>query len=384
MLFALIFRNPLRHPLRSLLTVAGLTVAVLAFGLLSTVVEAWYSGAEGASNARLIVRNSISLVFPLPLSYRQKIRQIEGVKAITTANWFGGVYKEPKNFFPQFAVDVSNYLDLYPEFVVSEAERKAFVQDRKGALVGRKLAATYGFKVGDTVTLKGTIFPGQWDFVVRGIYSGRDAKTDLSQMLFHWDYLNETMKVRVPRRANQVGVYVVEVADPAQAAQLSLDIDAAFKNSRAETLTETEKAFQLGFVSMTEAIVVAIRLVSYLVILIILAVMANTMAMAVRERSAEYATLKALGFGPRFISLLIFGESLSIAAVGGVLGMALTFPAASAFAEAMGTLFKVFAVSSSTLFWQALCALAVGFVAALFPAWQATRVNIVSGLRKLV
>ena len=383
MLLSLIFRNAFRHRLRTLLTVVGLTVAVLAFGLLSTVVEAWYAGAEGASNARLIVRNSISLVFPMPLTYRQKIRQIDGVKAISTANWFGGIYKEPKNFFPQFAVEASTYLDLYPEYVLSDAERKEFMRDRKGALVGEKLAATYGFKLGDTVTLKGTIFPGQWEFVVRGIYRGRDAKTDVSQFFFHWEYLNETMKIRVPRRANQVGVYVVEVADPSRVAEIGLAIDSAFRNSNAETLTETEKAFQLGFVSMTEAIVVAVRVVSYLVIFIILAVMANTMAMTVRERTAEYATLKALGFGPLFLRLLIYGEALAIAGLGGILGIALTFPVADAFGKAMGTLFPVFIVSDLTVGMQAACALLVGIVSAVFPARSAARVNIVDGLRSM-
>jgi putative ABC transport system permease protein len=382
-LLSLVLRNAFRHKLRTLLTVVGLTVAILAFGLLSTVVEAWYAGAEGASSARLVVRNSISLVFPLPLTYRQKIRQIEGVRAITTANWFGGIYKEPKNFFPQFAVEASTYLDLYPEYLLSDAERKEFQRDRKGAVVGEKLAATYGFKLGDTVTLKGTIFPGQWEFVIRGIYTGRDAKTDVSQMLFHWQYLNETMKSRMPRRANQVGVYVVEVADLSRVAEISRTIDNEFRNSYAETLTETEKAFQLGFVSMTEAIVVAIRLVSYLVIFIILAVMANTMAMTVRERTAEYATLKALGFGPLFVMLLIFGESLIIAALGGGIGIALTFPVATAFAKAMGTLFPVFVVSSATVWLQAGCALVVGFVSAVFPARRAASLKIVDGLRSI-
>lgn len=383
MRLTLVLRNVFRHKLRTLLTVVGLTVAVLAFGLLSTVVEAWYAGAEGASSARLVVRNSISLVFPLPLTYRQKIRQIDGVRAISTANWFGGIYKEPKNFFPQFAVDAASYLDLYPEYVLGDAERKAFLLDRKGAVVGSKLAATYGFRVGDTVTLKGTIFPGQWEFVIRGIYNGRDAKTDVSQMLFHWDYLNETLKARSPRRANTVGVYVVEVADPSRVAEISRAIDAEFRNSYAETLTETEKAFQLGFVSMTEAIVVAIRLVSYLVIFIILAVMANTMAMTVRERTAEYATLKALGFGPAFIMGLIYGEALAIAALGGALGIALTFPLAERFASAMGSLFPVFVVSAKTLWLQAACALAVGLVSAVFPARSAARVRIVEGLRSV-
>jgi putative ABC transport system permease protein len=381
-LLNLVVRNAFRHKLRTLLTLVGLTVAVLAFGLLSTVVDAWYAGAEGASNARLVTRNAISLVFPLPLTYKQKIRQIDGVKAISTANWFGGIYKEPKNFFPQFAVD-ANYLDLYPEYLLGDDERTAFARDRKGAIVGSKLAAQYGFKVGDVVQLKGTIFPGTWEFVIRGIYTGREAKTDVSQMIFHWEYLNEVVKVRYPRRQNQVGVYVVEIADPNRAAEISRLIDAEFHNSAAETLSETEKAFQLSFVSMTEAIVVAIRIVSYVVIAIILAVMANTMAMTVRERTAEYATLKALGFGPGFVRGLIFGESVAITLIGGGLGIALTFPVAAAFAQAMGTLFPIFFVSAHTVLLQAVCAVGVGLIAAWFPSRRAARIAIVEGLRSV-
>lgn len=380
----LAFRNAFRHKLRTLLTLLGLVIAIVAFGLLSTVVDAWYAGANAASNARLIVRNSVSLVFPLPLAYRQKIRQIDGVRSIAISNWFGGIYKEPKNFFPQFAIDAASYLELYPEFVLDDAERSAFLHDRKGCIVGRKLADNYGFHLGDTMQLKGTIFPGEWTFTVRGIYHGRDEKTDLAQFMFHWDYLNETIKQRYPRRANQAGVYVVGIDDPDRAAEISGLIDQEFKNSYAETLSETEKAFQLGFVSMTEAIVVAIRIVSYLVIFIILAVMANTMAMTVRERSAEYATLKALGFGPAVIGGLIYAESLALAAIGGALGIALTFPIASAFGKAMGTLFPIFAVSLTTVAMQAGCALLVGFVSAFWPAWRARKLRIVEGLRSVV
>lgn len=380
MIFGLVFRNAFRHKLRTLLTVVGLTVAILAFGLLSTVVTAWYAGAENASAARLVTRNAISLVFPLPLSYKAKIKAIDGVRDITIANWFGGVYKEPKNFFAQFAVEADSYLRLYPEYLLSDEERRAFLRDRRGCIVGSRLAETYGFKVGDIVTLKGTIFPGQWEFVVRGIYRGRERTTDVSQMLFHWDYVNETITKRMPRRANQVGVYVTGI-DPERAAEVSLAIDKEFRNTAYETLTETEKAFQLGFVSMTEAIVVAIRVVSYLVIGIILAVMANTMAMTVRERTAEYATLKALGFGPGFVAALIFGESLAIAALGGGLGIAATFPVAEAFGQAMGSLFPNFAVSPTTLWMQAACAAAVGILAAVIPAQRAMAVKIVEGLR---
>ena len=175
--------------------------------------------------------------------------------------------------------------------------------------------------------LRGTIFPGNWEFVVRGIYDGADAETDESQLFFHWDYLNETLKRTAPRRANQVGIFLVGISDPDAAAQTSREIDALFRNSLAETLTETEKAFQLGFFSMTEAIVVAIRIVSFVIIVIIMAVMANTMAMAARERMPEYATLKALGFHPRFLRGLMFGESLFIALTAGGTRDARDFPA---------------------------------------------------------
>ena len=377
----LIARNALRHKLRTGLTALGIVVAILAFGLLRTVVDAWYAGADAASATRLVTRNSISLVFSLPLTYLGKIRRIDGVKSVSHANWFGGVYVTEKNFFPQFAIQAQSYFALYPEFVIPPDQMRDFLRDRKGAIVGRKLAATYGFKVGDQVILRGTIFPGNWEFVVRGIYDGAEARTDTSQFFFQWDYLNETMKKTAPRRTNSVGVYVVGLTSADRAAEVAAAIDQTFKNSLAETLTETEQAFQLGFVSMTEAIVVAIRIVSFLVIFIIMAVMANTMAMTARERMAEYSTLKALGFGPRHLSLLIFGESLAIALGGAAVGIALTYPIAERFGKAMGSLFPVFNVNVETVYMQIASALAVGIVAALFPCLRAARVRIADGLR---
>jgi putative ABC transport system permease protein len=379
----LIVRNTLRHKLRSMLTVFGLVIAILAFGFLQTVVKAWYAGADAASSTTLITRNATSLVFALPLSYAGKIRAIDGVSRVAYANWFGGVYQDPKNFFPQLAVSGESYLDIYQDFVVPPEQRKAFLRDRKGALIGRKLANQYGFKVGDVIPLRGTIFPGQWEFTVRGIYDGRTASTVTTQMFFHWDYLNETLLKTTPRRANQVGVYVVQIDRADEAPGISAAIDATFKNSLAETLTETEKAFQLSFVSMSDAIVVAIRLVSFVVILIIMAVMANTMAMSARERLAEYATLKALGFGPGFLATLILGESLLLALAGGAIGIALLYPSAAAFAARMGTLFPVFEVTPLTVTMQAASAVAVGVVAAVAPVLRAVRVNIVDGLRSV-
>ena len=382
-LFKLIVRNAFRHRLRTSLTVLGIVIAVLAFGLLQTVVGAWYVGVEASSSTRLVTRNSISLVFSLPLTYEQRIRQIEGVRLISRANWFGGVYIDKRNFFPQFAVDAEPYFQLYPEFRVSPEQLKAFIVDRKGCLVGRKLAQTYGWKLGDSIPLRGTIFPGNWEFVIRGIYEGADAKTDESQFFFHWAFLNETLKQIAPRRANQVGIYLVGIANADAAADTSRRIDATFRNSLAETLTETEKAFQLGFVSMTEAIVVAIRIVSFVIIVIIMAVMANTMAMSARERLREYATLKALGFGPGFVRTLVFGESMLIAGLGGALGILATLPVVAAFGAVMVKLFPVFQVSTVTLALQVGAALVVGLVAATVPGWRAGRVRIAEGLRAI-
>lgn len=378
----LIARNALRHKLRTLLTVLGLTIAVLAYGLLHTVVDAWYAGAAAASNARLVTRNAISLVFPLPVSYENRIRGVDGVTLVARSNWFGGIYRDPKNFFAQFAVS-DNYLDLYPEFILSAQQRADYARDRKGCLIGRQLANQFGFKVGDVIPIKGTIYPGTWDFVVRGILDGRDESTITRQLIFHWDYLNERVRKTTPRQADQVGVYVFGIARPDDAAAISRGVDSLFRNSLAETLTETEQAFQLGFVAMSNQIIAAIREVSYVVIVIIMAVMANAMAMSARERTVEYATLKALGFGPGFLAALVFGESLVIAAIGGSLGMLAMPPAAHLFKQATGGVFPVFNVSAQTFALQAACSLAVGVAAALVPAWQAARVRVVEGLRAI-
>jgi putative ABC transport system permease protein len=379
----LILRNALRHKLRTGLTVVGIVVAITAFGLLRTVVEAWFAGAEGASSTRLVTRNAISLVFPLPITYRDRIRQVSGVNQVSHANWFGGIYVSERNFFPQFAIDPGTYFDLYPEYRIAPDQLKAFMLDRRGCVIGRKLAETYGFAIGDVVPLRGTIFPGNWEFVVRAIYEGAEARTDTSQFFFHWEYLNETLKRTTPRRASTVGVFVVGVEQAGRAAEISAEIDSMFRNSLAETLTETEKAFQLGFVAMTEAIVIAIQVVSFLVIFIIMAVMANTMAMTARERLSEYATMKALGFGPVPVVVLILGESLVIAAFGGLTGILATYPVAGWFGARMGTLFPVFELSPETVAMQAGAALLVGAVAALLPGWRAARVRIVDGLRSI-
>ncbi len=380
-LLRLLLKNAFRHRLRTLLTMIGLIVAICAFGLLRTIVDAWYNGAEATSSTRLITRNATSLTFPLPLNYAERIRTVDGVSSVSWSNWFGGVYITERNFFPQFAVEPVSYLALYPEYVLSDTEKKAFLLDRQGAIVGRKLANQFGWKVGDQIPLRGTIFPGTWTFNLRGIYDGADAKTDESLFIFHWKLLSETIRKRSMESADYVGVFVVGIDEPSNAPLISQQIDALFKNSRAETLTETEKAFQLGFVAMSEAILSAVRAVSLVIVVIIMAVMANTMTMTARERLAEYATLKALGFGPAFIAWLLFGESLVIALIGGGIGILVTLPVAAAFAKAVGALFPVFIVSPLTMALQMLASVVVGLIAAAWPAWKMSRINIVNGLR---
>lgn len=381
----LLLKNAFRHKLRTLLTLVGLVVAICAFGLLRTIVDAWYAGVEASSSTRLITRNAISLTFPLPLNYAERVRGVEGVSGVSWANWFGGIYQTERNFFPQFAIEPASYLDLYPEYRLSEAERTAFIRDRQGAVVGRKIADKFGWKLGDTIPLRGTIYPGTWNFTLRGIYDGADATVDETQMFMHWKLLNERMRQQRAaggaRSTDFVGVYVIGIGEPDAAAAISKRVDELFANSLAETLTETEKAFQLGFVAMSEAILVGIEAVSFIVVLIILAVMANTMSMTARERLAEYATLKALGFPPGFVVKLLFGESLLIAAIGGVLGVLVSFPLAAAFRGAVGTLFPVFQISDVTLALQIAAALLVGLIAAAWPAWKMSRIDIVSGLR---
>jgi putative ABC transport system permease protein len=378
----LIFKNMFRAKLRTSLTVIGLVIAILAFGLLQTVVDAWFAGANAASSSRMITRNAISLVFPMPSYYRERIRSVPGVKSVSHSQWFGGIYIEPKNFFPQFAVDHDNFFEMYPEFLMNPADLAAFKRDRQGAIVGRKLADQYGWKVGDVIPIRGTIYPGEWRFTIRAIFDGRDDTTVTRQFYFQWEYINEYLKKKYPRRADQIGIFNIEVTDPGRIADIARAVDSEFKNSLAETLTETEKSFQLGFVAQSEAIVVAIRVVSFVVIFIIMAVVANTMAMTARERLAEYATLKALGFSPGFVASLVFGEALMLSLFGAALGILLTFPVAGAFANSpAGAAFASFKVSGDTVILQIVCALVVGVIAGLVPGWRSAHVRIVDGLR---
>jgi putative ABC transport system permease protein len=383
MLWKLLLRNAFRHKLRALLTICGVAVAVLAFGMLSTLVDAWYAGVSAAAANRLVIRHAISLTFSLPIAYMEKIRAIDDVKAVSHMTWFGGIYIDRKNFFANFAVESRSFLGLYPEFILPDDQRSAFLKDRKGCIAGRGLAERFGWKLDDAVTLQGTIYSGDWPMTVRGIYQGRDKSTDENQLFFHWDYLNERLEERSPRRANRAGIFVIEIDHADAAPAVAGAVDALFKNSLAETRTETERAFQMGFVTMSEAILMAIRLVSLVIICIIMAVVANTMIMSVRERMHEFAVLKTLGYGAFHLAFLILGEALVICAAGGALGIASTFPVLRILASYVGNIFPVLDVSPATLGFDVLAVLAVALVAAAFPIRKVTTIRIVDALGRV-
>ncbi len=380
----LILKNMLRHKLRTALTILGIAIAVTAFGLLRTVLTAWNLGVEASAADRLITRQAVSFIFPLPLAYRDRIASVKGVDLVTFANWFGGVYIDKKQFFARLGVDADTFFEVYPELLVPPDQLEAFKRDRSGCIIGDQLAQRYNLKIGDVMPIEGDIFPGHWEFVVRGIYKPRDKATDPSNMLFQWQYIDERMRQEWPGRAGQVGWYIVKISDPKAAGAISDQIDNLFKNSPAETKTETERAFSLGFLASVSAVFTAMNLLSFVIIGIILLVLGNTMIMAARERIREYAVMKTLGFSTVHLIGLIGGESLAISVLGGALGIALAFPMVEGFGAALPKgWFPIFSLEPITLVLASAAAVLVGVLAALFPIHRAVQMRIVDGLRTI-
>jgi putative ABC transport system permease protein len=378
----LIFKNSLRHKLRTSLTILGIAVAVMAFGLLRTVVTAWNAGVEASAADRLIVRQAVSFIFPLPFAYRDRIEKLPGVKTVSYQNWFGGVYIDKNQFFARIAVDPATLLEVYPEFVVSPDQYEVFKRERNSCIIGRDIAERYHLKIGDVMPMEGDIYPGHWEFVVRAIYQPRDKTVDASQMMFQWDYLDERMKQDSPGRAGEVGWYIVKIADPSKAADVSAQIDALFKNSDAETKSETERAFQQGFIAASGSIISAMNFISFVIIGIIMLVLGNTMIMSARERTREYAVFKTLGFSGGHLIGLIAGESFLISFLGGALGLGMTLPLVKMFeAFVPKGWFPVFNVEPITIILAGISALVVGIAASLFPIQRALGTKIVDGLR---
>jgi putative ABC transport system permease protein len=381
-LFNLLIRNTLRHKLRSFLTLVGIGVAVMAFALLRTVVTAWYAGVEASAANRLITRHAVSFVFPLPLAYRDRIAQVRGVNKVTYASWFSGVYIDKNQFFARLAVDSETFFDVYPEFVIEREQFAAFKRERNACIIGIDIARRYNLKIGDIMLIEGDVFPGQWEFVVRGVYEPRDQTIDPASMMFHYRYLEERVRQEMPQRSGEIGWYIVRIDDPDNSAAISQEIDQLFANSRAETKTETERAFQQSFLSAASAVITAMNIMSFVIIGIILLVLANTMVMSARERTHEFAVLKALGFSGGQLFFLIAGEALILSTLGSALGLLVTVPAVEGFQTALPKgWFPVFYIKPETIIFGCVSAFIVGLVASLIPLRRVLSTRIVEGLR---
>ncbi|RKG71649.1 ABC transporter permease [Corallococcus sp. CA054B] len=379
-------RDLMRNPLRLTLTVLAGAVGVTAFIFLSTVVDLFYYNARAAQVDRLIVRNKVSFTQPLPLSYYARIAALPGVTAVTHQEWFGGKLGDTqKDFFANFAVDAHTFLDVFPEFVVPPSQLAAFRGDPCGALVGEQLARRFGWKAGDRVTLKGQLYPGDWTFNVHGIYRGARPGVDTSTLVFGYRCLNESDRLTANMK-DKAGIYAVRVDDPSRSAEVAAAIDRLFDNSPYPTKTESEKAFQQGFVAMSSAIVTAVRVVSSVILLIILLVIGNTLAMGVRERTRDIATLRALGFRPRAVVALVLAESSFIGLCSAALGVAAAPVLVGIFAKLIASRFGPMPdhlTRGHTLWVSALAAVAVSLLAGVGPALRAVRLPVAEGLRKV-
>lgn len=386
-IFKLIFRNTLRHKLRALLTITGIFVALFAFTMIRTMVAAWYSGVETSAKDRLIVRNAVSLVFYLPISYRDDIASIPGVEKVGYANWFGGNYQQERLRFAQFAIDPV-YLDIYDEIQISNEIKESFLKNRKGILVGTELAERWNLYPGKLIQLDGSIFPGPWEFEVSGVFINKDMNGRSRTMFFHWDYLNERNRVERWREPDHVGTFAIQVAAGYDPAVIAREIDAKFANSFAETLTESETAFRRSFVSMSSSIILALNLISSVVLVIMLLVLANTLIMSSRERYREYAILKSLGFSPGRVFTLILGESmvlvmLAMLILGGTLSVIFSLPPRQILGDLVD-FFPVFQLKESTVVLAVIMAFIVSVCAALAPGLEIARMKVVDGLRKFI
>jgi putative ABC transport system permease protein len=374
----LLLANLFRRPVRTALTVGSFAVALFLFGILAVVRGAFHQGIDVAGVDRLVIVNKVSLIQPLPFAYRDRLLRIPGVAQATFATWFGGVYQDERNFFPQFAIDREHYRGLFPEFRIPDEQWQAFLADKEGCVVGVGLAERFGWKLGDRIPIRGTIFPGAWEFNVRAIYRGGRTQDDTTQFWFRWDYLDE----RKPFEKGFVGWYVVRITNPDDAVRVVRAIDEEFANSAFETKTDTEKAFAASFVKQMGNIEFLILSVGSVVFFTLLLVIGNTMAIAVRERVRELAVLKAVGFSDGFALGLVLAETLVLAAAGGGLGVGL----AKLFTlrgDPTGGLLPFFYLPPEAMALGVGLALTVGLAAGILPAVSAMRLRVVDALRRV-
>lgn len=373
-----ILRNLKRKKTRTILTVGSIAVALFLFGLLVTIENGLNAGVDIAGADRLVVRNRISLIQPLPLSYQQRLRQIDHVEQATHASWFGGIYQDERNFFPQFAIDTETYREVFPEFVIPEDEWQAFLADREGAVVGKGTAERFGWQVDDRIPIRGTIFQGAWEFNLRAIYEGSTAEADETQFWFQYDYLDE----RRQWGKGLVGWYTVKINDPDNAVAVAEAIDNAFANSAWETSTETEKAFAAGFAKQIGNIRLIVMSIGAVVLFTLLLVTGSAMSTAVRERIPELGVLKTLGFGDATVLAMVLAESLLIALVGGGLGIGLA-KLLTLTGDPTGGMLPIFYLGPESILLGLGLAVMVGLLAGAIPALTAMRLKIVDALRRV-
>jgi putative ABC transport system permease protein len=378
----LILANLFRKKVRLMLTLGSFAVALFLFAFLAVIRDAFGRGADVAGADRLVIINRVSIIQPLPLSYRDKILRIPGVKAITHNNWFGGVYQDEKNFFPQFVIDVENQRKVIPELIVPDDQWTNFLQDRQGAIAGASLAKRFGWKVGDHIPIKNALFGGAatWDFNIDGIYHGKRPQDDESQFWFQWDYFQERMPQSFKGNA---GWYVLKLDNPDDAPRVAKAIDEMFANSPYETKTDTESAFAANWVKQFGNIEFLILSIGAVVFFTLLLVTGNTMAISVRERTAELAVLKAIGFSDRSVLFFVLGEALMIALFGGLLGLALAVLAVPLLATALNGLLPNLILSYTVLASGLVFALLVGAASGLLPGIGAMRLRVVDALRRV-
>jgi putative ABC transport system permease protein len=379
-------KNVLRNRLRTLMTLAAVAVAILAFLFLRTILDAWTAASEHAATDRVATRHKVTLVMPLPLHYVEEIRQVPGVKAVALASWFGG--KDPQRedqFFASIAVRPASLLEVYDEIQVPPEQRRSWIENRRGALIGDALAKQFGWKVGDRVILRGTIYTGDWEFQISGIYTATRRSIDRMTFFFHWDYLSE----QGPSWAkDQVGWVISRIDDPSRSAEISRAIDQRFEDRDIQTLSMSERALNASFLGMLSAVLQAVDMVSVVILIIMMLILGNTIAMGVRERTHEYGVLRAVGFMPRHIAGLVLAEAMATGGLGGLLGLLLAYPLIERgmgrfMEENMGAFFPFVRINPATGALAVVLAVGLALVAAAIPAYRASRLKVVDTLRQV-
>ena len=376
--FSLLRANLGRHKRRTALTIASVALALFLFASLRTVITTLRAAAEFGSARRLVTTNATGFVLPLPVSYANRLESVEGVEGVTWANWFGGRYGDGKRFFANFAVDAESYLDIYPEMAVTPEHKAAFLQDRTGALIGARLMDVFGWKVGQDVTLAGTIYPGDWTFTIRGIYTPLDPVINDDAMMFHFDYLDERSE-----RRGEAGWYIMLIDHPDNAPRIAKQIDDMFKKSSAPTKTGTEQAFNASFATMWGNVSLLMNTIGMAVVFAILMVTANAMMMAARERTREVAVLKTIGFSDRRLFALVMLEAGIITATGAVIGLGGAKLLYGTTNWNAGGFLPGFDVTWATVAIGAVIALALMLASGIIPAVRAARMPVVTALRNI-